>query len=217
MELFRPVLLPSKFRFIERFYGQKPFRLLDIGAGNHSASNTKKWFPACEYHGVDLDKNYHNDENDFRLMTAFYEMNLEALDFAAIPDNYFDFIVMAHVVEHLKNGDDVIAGLLPKLRKGGLIYLEFPGYHSTTLPRMQGTLNFFDDDTHVRIYSLQEFYNLFLRHQFQVVAGGVQRRWHNILLIPLKIPHNLIKYKRIVPSIFWDLLGFAEYVVARKK
>ena len=217
MELFRPVLLPSKFRFIERFYGQKPFRLLDIGAGNHSASNTKKWFPACEYHGVDLDKNYHNDENDFRLMTAFYEMNLEALDFAAIPDNYFDFIVMAHVVEHLKNGDDVIAGLLPKLRKGGLIYLEFPGYHSTTLPRMQGTLNFFDDDTHVRIYSLQEFYNLFLRHQFQVVAGGAQRRWHNVLLIPLKIPHNLIKYKRIVPSIFWDLLGFAEYVVARKK
>ncbi|MFD1468725.1 class I SAM-dependent methyltransferase [Hymenobacter caeli] len=217
MKLLRPILLPSKFRFIERFYDDQPFRLLDIGAGNHSASNTKKWFPACEYHGVDMDKNYHNDENDFRLMTAFYEMNLEALNFDAIPNNYFDFIVMAHVVEHLANGDAVIEGLLPKLRVGGMIYVEFPGYHSTTLPKMKGTLNFFDDDTHVRIYSLQEFYNMFMRNKFRVIAGGVQRRWHNILLIPFKIPHNLIKYKRVVPSIFWDLLGFAEYVVAKKQ
>ncbi len=217
MGLLRTIRLPSKFLYVDRLFANKPFRLLDIGAGNHSASNAKKWFPACEYHGVDLDKNYNNDERDFRLMTAFYEMNLEALNFTAIPDNYFDCIIMAHVVEHLSNGDAVIEGLLPKLRQGGMIYVEFPGLRSTTLPRMKGTLNFFDDDTHVRIYSRQEFYNLFMRHKLQVVAGGLWRRWHSIALIPVKIPHNLIKYRRVVPSIFWDLLGFAEYVVARKR
>jgi len=216
MSLSRKLLLPAKFRFMERFFAHKPFRLLDIGAGNHSASNTKKWYPACEYYGVDLDKNYNNDERDFRLMTEFYEMNLEELNFAAIPDNHFDFIMMSHILEHLKNGDAVVAALLPKLRSGGVIYIEFPGMHSTTLPRMKGTLNFFDDDTHRRIYSVQEFYNLMMRHDMHVVAGGVVRSLHRIALIPLKIPHNLIKYGRIVPSIFWDLLGFAEYVVARK-
>jgi ubiquinone/menaquinone biosynthesis C-methylase UbiE len=217
MGLLRTLGLPSKFLYVDRFFGNKPFRLLDIGAGNHSASNTKKWFPACEYYGVDLDKNYNNDENDFRLMSVFYEMNLEELNFAAIPDNHFDCIIMAHIVEHLRNGDAVIEGLLPKLRKGGLIYIEFPGFHSTTLPRMKGTLNFFDDETHVRIYSVQEFYNFFMRHKFQVVAGGTWRRWHSIAMIPIKIPHNLLKYRRVLPSIFWDLLGFAEYVVAKKQ
>ena len=201
---------------MDRFFADKPLRLLDIGAGNHSASNTKKWFPACEYHGVDLDKHYNNDERDFRLMTAFYEMNLEELDFAAIPDDYFDFIMMAHVIEHLRNGDQVLEKLLPKLRKGGMLYVEFPGFHSTTLPRMRGTLNFFDDDTHVRVYSLPELYNLFLRNGAQVVRGGVRRQWRNIALIPLKIPQNLLKYGRVVPSIFWDLLGFAEYVLVQK-
>ncbi len=217
MGLLRTLSLPSKFRFLVRFYADRPFRLLDIGLGNHSASNTKKWFPVCQYYGVNLDKHYNNDENDFRLMKAFYEMNLEALDFQIIPDNYFDFIMMSHVVEHLKNGDAVIAGLLPKLRKGGLIYVEFPSLNSTTLPRMKGTLNFFDDDTHVHIYSLQEIYNLFMRHNYRIVAGGVLQRWHNITLILLKIPHNLFKYGRIVPSIFWDLLGFAGYVLAEKR
>jgi trans-aconitate methyltransferase len=217
MSLFRKLAIPAKFRFIERYYANKPFRLLDIGAGNHSASNTKKWFPACEYYGVDLDKNYNNDERDFQAMTAFYEMNLEELNFSAIPDGHFDFIMMAHVIEHLRNGDAVLEGLLPKLRPGGMIYVEFPGFQSTTLPSMQGTLNYFDDDTHVRIYALSELYNLFMRQRCQVLAGGTVRRWQAIALIPFKIPHNLLKYGRIVPSIFWDLLGFAEYVLAKKQ
>lgn len=212
----RSLLLPAKFRFVEQFFGEKPFRLLDIGAGNHSASHAKKWFPACEYHGVDQDRHYHNDEGDFRLMTAFYELDLATLDFAVIPDGHFDFIMLAHVLEHLPNGDAVLAALLPKLRPGGLLYLEFPGLHSTTLPRMKGTLNFFDDDTHLRIFSLAEFYNLLLRHQMRVLAGGTVRRWQALALLPLKIPHNLVRYGRVLPSVFWDLFGFAEYVLARR-
>ena len=49
-----------------------------------------------------------------------------------------------------------------------------------------------------------------------VLQGRTRRHWQNILLTPIKIPHNLLKYGRIIPSIFWDLLGFAEFVLARK-
>lgn len=217
MNLVRTLLLPAKFRFVDRYFGPKPFRLLDIGAGNHSATKTKHWFPACEYHGVDQDRHYHNDEQDFAQMTAFYELDLTSLNFAAIPDNYFDFIMLAHVLEHLPNGDDVLAALLPKLRPGGVVYVEFPGLHSTTLPRMKGTLNFFDDDTHARIFSRAEFYNLLLRQQMRVLGGGTVRRWQALALMPIKIPHNLLRYGRVLPSVFWDLFGFAEYVVAQRK
>lgn len=215
--MLRWLTLPSKFRFIDRFIGSRAFALLDIGAGNHSASIAKKWFPNCEYHGVDLDKHYNNDENDFKQMTAFYEMNLEDLQFDAIPNNHFDFILISHVIEHLNNGDAVIENLLPKLKQGGLIYVEFPGYQSTQLPRMKGTLNFYDDDTHFRIYSVAEIMNLQMRNNMQVMAGGTRRHLPTMLLMPFKIPHNLLVYKRIIPSIFWDYFGFAEYVLARKK
>ena len=85
-------LLTPKYLRINNSFGQNPFVMLDIGAGNHSCSKYKRAFPNCEYHGVDLDKNYNNDENDFSQMTALYEMDLTQLDFRMIPDNYFDFI-----------------------------------------------------------------------------------------------------------------------------
>ena len=155
--------LPAKYRYLNKLFKQGEFVLLDIGAGNHSASKTKKWFPNCEYHGLDLNKNYNNDENDFKLMQSFYELNLEDLNLDSVPNAHFDFIMMAHVIEHLKNGEEVLVKLLAKLKPGGYLYVEYPGIRSTRLPRMKGTLNFFDDETHVRVYSLTELYNLFLK------------------------------------------------------
>lgn len=215
--MLRAITLPAKYRFLNKLFKQGEFVLLDIGAGNHSASKTKKWFPNCEYHGLDLNKNYNNDENDFKLMQSFYELNLEDLNLDSVPNAHFDFIMMAHVIEHLKNGEEVLVKLLAKLKPGGYLYVEYPGIRSTRLPRMKGTLNFFDDDTHVRVYSLTELYNLFLKNNTEIIKGGTRRYMPNILMMPLKVIHNLIKYGKILPSIFWDFFGFAEFILIKKK
>ena len=152
----------TKFIFMRRSFGSNQFRLLDIGAGNHSATKAKRVFPLCEYHGLDMERGYNNDEEDFNKMTAFYEMDLTKLDFGTIPDGYFDGIWMVHVIEHLYNADEVIKGLLPKLKPGGYMYVEYPGIRSTKLPSMQGSLNFNDDPTHVRVYSVKELTSLFV-------------------------------------------------------
>ena len=56
-------------------------------------------------------------------------MDLEELDFNNIPGNFFDVIIMKHVIEHLRNGDQVIEKLLSRLRKRGIIYnIEFPSF-----------------------------------------------------------------------------------------
>ena len=215
--MLRALILPAKYRFLNKLFKQGEFVLLDIGAGNNSASKTKKWFPNCEYHGLDLNKNYNNDENDFKQMKSFYELNLEELNLASVPNSHFDFIMMAHVVEHLKNGDEVLVKLLDKLKPGGYLYVEYPGIKSTQLPRMNGTLNFFDDETHVRVYSLTELYNLFLKNNTEIIKGGTRRYMPNILMMPFKVIHNLIKYGKILPSIFWDFFGFAEFILIKKK
>ncbi|MDO7887161.1 hypothetical protein [Hymenobacter cheonanensis] len=77
MALFRSLQLPAKFHFTDPYFAGKSFRLLDIGAGNHSASVTKKWYPSCEYYGVALDKHYASDEQNFRLMPAGCAMSPE--------------------------------------------------------------------------------------------------------------------------------------------
>ena len=215
--MLRAITLPAKYRFLNKLFKQGAFVLLDIGAGNHSASKTKKWFPNCEYHGLDLNKNYNNDENDFKLMKSFYELNLEDLNLDSVPNAHFDFIMMAHVIEHLKNGEEVLVKLLAKLKPGGYLYVEYPGIRSTRLPRMKGTLNFFDDDTHVRVYSLTELYNLFLKNNTEIIKGGTRKYIPNILMMPFKVIHNLIKYGKILPSIFWDFFGFAEFILIKKK
>ena len=209
--------LNNKFIFIKKSFANKPFCLLDIGAGNHSATKTKIVFPQCEYHGVDMEKDYNNSEADFATMKSFYEMDLTKLEFSSIPENYFDGIWMVHVIEHLYNGDEVIKGLLSKLKSGGYMYIEYPGIKSTTLPSMYGTLNFRDDPTHVRLYSVKELSELFELNNCKVLKSGTRRNLWFMAAMLFRIIASVVKGKKLNGNIFWDVLGFAEYVYVQKK
>ncbi|MBS1773131.1 MAG: class I SAM-dependent methyltransferase [Bacteroidetes bacterium] len=206
-----------KFYFMNKAVGNKSFTLLDIGAGNHSPSKTTTLFPGCSYYGLDLNKDYFYSPEDEKALKGFYEMDLTKLEFDVIPDNFFDYINMAHIIEHLHNGDEVIKRMSAKLKQGGHIYIEYPGKQSTKLPSMYGTLNFHDDTTHVRIYNYRELSNFLEQNGFQVLSSGMRRSWFYITLIPFRILSFWGRGKRLHANIFWDLLGFAEYVYAVKK
>lgn len=205
-----------KFYFLKKSFGYRAFRLLDIGTGNHSATKTKSLFPACEYYGLDLNKEYNNDEEDFKVMKEFYEMDLTRLDFSSLPDNYFDAIWLVHVIEHLHNGDSVLAGLVRKLKRGGYMYVEYPGRRSTKLPSMYGTLNFKDDPTHVRLYSIKELKSVFTKNDCTVVRSGLRRSLFYATITPGRILFRLLRRKAISGNVFWDLLGFAEFLWVKR-
>lgn len=206
-----------KFKFIHKVFGAREFMLLDIGAGNKSASKTTQLFPGCRYFGLDLDKSYNNDPKEFSLMKEFYEMDLTKLNYSSIPDSKFDAILIVHVIEHLFNGDEVLKALLSKLKPGGYMYVEYPGKKSTRLPSMRGTLNYYDDSTHVRLYSDPELVDLFEKAGCEVVAKGTRRSWFYVVVTPVRVLFRWIRGKAVTGNIFWDLLGFAEFVTIRKK
>lgn len=212
--LIRYIRLPKKLEPINRRFNQDDvFNILDVGCGPYSKNIIKSWFPNCRYHGID--KAW--CDNSDSLMEKFYKLDLTTLNFMNIPDDFFDVLFMAHIIEHLKNGDEVIEALLPKLKRGGIIYIEFPSLRSTKLPSKKGTLNFFDDSTHCRLYSLMEVYNLLMKNDLRILKGGTRWNLINILLTP----YNAIRSKRtkgfVAGSVFWDLLRFSEYVTALKK
>lgn len=205
-----------KFTFLLKSFGNRPFKLLDVGAGNHSASRIVSLFSHCEYYGLDMDKSYNNSDADFTAMKDFYQLDLTRLDYSIVPNEYFDGIWMAHVIEHLYNGDKVLPGLIQKLKPGGYFYIEYPGKKSTTLPSMKGTLNFKDDSTHVRLYSVPELARIFEANGCTVFSSGTRRNWFYIFSLPLRAVISLIKNGHVQGNVFWDVLGFAEYLWVKK-
>jgi 2-polyprenyl-3-methyl-5-hydroxy-6-metoxy-1,4-benzoquinol methylase len=210
----RQRILPFKFLAVRRRFGDRPFRLLDVGAGNHGATLAKACFPACHYTGIDRDRGYNNDPADFARMDAFHELDLTRLEFGALPDGGFDLVMLAHVIEHLPNGDEVLRRLVPKLAPGGMMYVEFPGPRSLRLPSMRGTLNFHDDDTHVRVFTAAEVAGVLADAGLRVLRAGTRRDWRGIALLPLKVAHARWRHGFVPGSAFWDVLGFAEVVIA---
>lgn len=210
------IRLPYKFRDVHRRFGGRAFSMLDVGAGNHSATLARRWFPLVHYTGLDRERGYHNADADFAVMNAFIEMDLTKLDFAALPEAGYDVILIAHVVEHLENAPDVLRGLVPKLRPGGLMYVETPGRRSLTLPSMRGTLNFHDDPTHVRLYPHDELAEILRGAGMRIDRAGTRRDLQGALLTPL-LALNALRLHGYVPGgVFWDLLGFADVVVATR-
>jgi len=202
-----PLFLKSpKFKYLHKSFGKKPFKLLDVGIGNGSSRKTKALFPLCEYHGIDLDLKYNNTEEDIRAINRFYAMDVSKLQFEEIPDNYFDGIWLVHIIEHLPNGDLVLQKLLTKLKIGGYLYVEYPNSKSVNFP---GQLNFHNDETHVRIYTLKELRNVFRDHQ--ILRSGVRRDLFLIMALPFRW---LFEKPRV--NMLWDLWGFAEYLWIRK-
>ncbi len=207
---------PFRINILKKYSPTLSCKVLDIGSGSHSATITKKHFPLCHYTGVDRDQNYDNDAEDLANMDEFIQLDLTELKFDAIPDNHYDIIVMSHIIEHLHNGDDVVKGLMPKLKEGGVFYVEFPCEASKDFPSKKGTLNFYDDDTHVRIYSIEEIAGIFNKGGMKVLQSGKNRRLINILLMPIKIVVQKIQLGYVKGGVYWDWYGFADYLIARK-
>jgi SAM-dependent methyltransferase len=207
---------PVKLKHLKKTFKKRTFKILDVGSGNGSPSLIKKVFSNVLYHGIDIVDDYNYKQKDFYKADKLFFKDLTKLEFEDIEDNYYDAILMAHIIEHLKNGDKVIEALLPKLKRNGYIYIEYPGEKSLTLPSKYGTLNFYDDQTHVRLYKLIEVKEILSKNGFQILESGTRRDAFNIAIMPIKIIYNLVKYRKVLGSVYWDWYGFAEYVYARK-
>lgn len=122
------ILATPKFLFLNKFinsYSEDKIKLLDVGCGNKSPSITVSLFPKVEYFGLDKQE-YNLTNEDKKILENKYFLvdldNLSELD-NALPNNYFDFIIMSHVIEHTRKGTEILEILSKKLKVGGGIYI----------------------------------------------------------------------------------------------
>jgi SAM-dependent methyltransferase len=210
------LIAEPKFRAVYRgFKAGEEFNFLDIGCGNHSVASAKKHFKNCRYYGLDKGI-YNNTAEDFSNMDKFYDFDLEKDDFSVIPDDFFSVILVNHVIEHIKNGLEAVEKLSHKLKKGGIIYVEFPSEKSLSLPSMEGTLHFCDDLSHVRLYSIKEICNVLLENKIKVIKAGPRRDKIRIMATPFRYIYRKMRNSPRA-GVFWDILGFADVVIGQRR
>lgn len=206
----------NRERLLAREFGDRPFRLLDIGAGNDSPVRLKSVFPNCEYHGVDRDLSYNLSRASLEHADRFYTMDLTMCRFESIPEAFHDVIILSHVVEHLFNGERVLRELVTKLKRGGVVYVEWPSERSLFLPSMRGTLNFCDDATHVRFFARHELAHVLEKAGCTIERFGRCRNGWRCLAWPAIVLKNYRQRGCFEASDFWELLGFADFIWARR-
>jgi trans-aconitate methyltransferase len=207
---------PVRFDYMAAHIPTAGGTVLDIGCGNHSPSLTKRYFPGVVYHGLDLLASYNNDAGDLQCMDRFFQVDLNATSLDELPDAFYDCIVCSHVVEHLNDGVGVVRRLAGKLKPGGTIYVETPSPRSLRFPSMRGTLNFWDDATHVRVYTSHELVAALESAGCSILMAATRRSWKRILLFPVHVLYSIRTHGYVSGTVFWDVLGFAHVVIAQR-
>jgi len=214
-------ICPPKLSFAVKKFKNKPINILDIGCGNYSFYLTKKWLRIKHYTGVD--KEYWNQEKDsYKDIEDLRFLDLEkpnSLD--EIPNNFYDYIIFNHVIEHLTNAENVLKLFFDKLKKGGYIYIETPSIKTLNYPSAKGFLNFYDENTHKRVYPIPYLITIMMSYGFKIKKFGYRRDIKRIILYTLPmIIFNIfysIPFKRKLDVRgLWDILGVSEFVIGFK-
>jgi SAM-dependent methyltransferase len=210
---------PTKFIYARRKLSGRPVRILDIGCGNQSPSTTKHWFPQSYYSGADIQE-YNLTAQDLAAMDDFFLLGTDGSGYDAIPGNSYDFIILHHVVEHITDPAPILERICSKLKPGGVIWIAFPSLRSLSLPSAEGTLQFCDDPTHVRIPDIREISNILLTHNVAVLHAGRSRYFVRSMIGLAILPYALLRKLwtgKLSGKGLWYILGFEDHVFGQRK
>jgi len=199
-------------------------RVLDIGCGDCRRLRYRTYFRDDLIHyGIDIEEN----KQCRHYLKEFYSINIlhERLPF---DEEFFDAIIMSHVIEHLPKDKLFFAlrGMERVLKRGGYVYLEFPSEKTRSLVRGEtlrrysfpaNTFNFFDDATHISLYSVHEVIDIFEKEGFKTCAYGEVREPIKKILSPLLLMFGYVKRdESLFTGVLWSIVNWASYVIVQK-
>ena len=190
-------------------------KLLDVGCGNHSPEHTKKLCPDIYYVGVDV-CDYNNDEKSKTLADKYIMTSGEnfAETIKNLPDE-FDAAVSNHNLEHCNHPMETLDAICSRLKKGGKLYLAFPSEKSVTFPSRKGSLNFYDDGSHVYLPDFKAVIKRLIRNNGMSIDFA-EASYMPFLAKIIGMFQNRIIRDRATYYI-WCYYGFETIITAHKK
>ena len=139
--------------------------ILDIGcsSGYFGKALMKKY--NCQCYGIELDKN--DSEIAKKVLTKVFQKDIDNTDITKIfSKTKFDGIILADILEHLKNPENLLKQLKKILNLKSHIYLSIPNvtHKSVLLELISNQWNYEEsgilDKTHLRFFSYDSVLNL---------------------------------------------------------
>ncbi len=139
-------------------------------------------------------------------------------------NGFFDGFILSHLIEHVADHAHLFAEAARIAAPGGLMYVEWPTPESAhAVPRDvlarigidAGTINFFDDSTHLQVISSEAILRELEAAGFECIERGEIR--NDYLQEELFACGYRKKDRNMTTYALWLALGFAEYVIVRYK
>ncbi|CAM4154210.1 glycosyltransferase [Lederbergia lenta] len=146
-------------------------KILDVGCGAGATGLELKNRQSCQLFGIELNPLAASFAKSH--YQAVYEEDVEPLELA-LPDGYFDVILFADILEHLKDPGKVIQKYAQLLKPGGSMICSIPNIlHAEALfPLLQGYWNYQNagilDRTHLRFFTPNTVETLFPSDMFEI-------------------------------------------------
>lgn len=200
-----------RYRFIDSLH--KGATVLDLGCGDGQIQKSiKRYRPDLKF--ISVDKYDFSREVTFE---TFFEVDIST-KVLPIADDSVDAVFCVHVLDHIMFYDLVLSEIKRVLKSSGCIYIEVPSTRSLYLPSFgmlkgPGTINFYDDPTHIRPFTRHSLCRIGKRIDIKQLRTGFARNWTYCLLAPAIILYSLIKRDRqMFGIVLWNIVGWSVYL-----
>ena len=126
-------------------FKNKP-KLLDLGCGTGFVTSaiSKKY----EKYGLEVGRDSYNFAKKY-----FNKMHLGALKKSTYKNNFFDVILLLHVLEHVKNPIELLETIINILNPAGKLIIGTPNFDSACARRYGKKFRMLNDKTHISLFS----------------------------------------------------------------
>nr|WP_249321169.1 class I SAM-dependent methyltransferase [Campylobacter mucosalis] len=114
-------------RLVKPYFERRFSNVLDIGCSSGTLlKNISKLSEKPNLYGIEKNDNYRNFILENNLISKENLTNENIDDYYIGREQYFDFISIVHVLEHLKSPDKTLESIRRLLKNDGILYVEVP-------------------------------------------------------------------------------------------
>ena len=222
----RDVLVEEYWRAHPRFLFFKGVtedaRLIDVGAGSGGMVGWKGWgspdrgdITMC---AVDM------FEGEFFDRYADFDVVELGKNQTKFSSGYFDAAIVSHLIEHVDDRDALAREIYRLCRPGAKIYVEWPTHHSgnvvgkaalETFGVCCSTVNFFDDNTHLKLVTRDQGEDAFIKAGFATLTSG--EITNDYLYPELFRCGYALSDSEVTTYALWLALKFSQYLILEKR
>lgn len=157
-----------------------PIHVLEIGCGcGATLAKIKYLWPYAEVKGIELIEAVADiGANNFDIIQG----NIEDMDTLPYGDDYFDYVIFADVLEHLREPQKALEKIRRYMKKDASLIVSVPNFMNITvmLPLLRGDLEYEDegilDKTHLKMFTMKSCVEMLTQAgycaEYKVIVSG---------------------------------------------